>query len=87
MEVGKKPFGIEESVRSIAKWKNSKFFHCYVTGDIFKIATAKKVQEFDFGSFQCDKETIRFIQSAIDILRQNLPQQILWMDEVCNPEL
>ena len=58
-----------KSVKSIAKQKNTKLFHCYVTGDIFKIATAKKVQEFDFSSFECDEEVIRFIQSAIDILR------------------
>ena len=76
----------QKSVRSIAKQKNAKLFHCYVTGDIFKIATAKNVREFDFSSIECDEEVIRFIQSAIDILRQNLPQQILLMDEVCNPE-
>ena len=55
-------------------------------GNIFKITTAKKVQEFDFTSFECDKEVIRFIQIAIDILRQNLPQQILLFDEVCETD-
>ena len=59
----------------MARQKNVNLFHCYVCGNIFKIATAKKVQEFDFTSFECDKEVIRFIQIAIDILRQNLPQQ------------
>ena len=72
----------EEAVKSMAKQKNANLFHCYVTGDIFKIATAKKVQEFDFSSFNCDKEVIRFIQIAIDILREKLPQQILLFDEV-----
>ena len=41
--------------------KNAKLFHCYVCGNIFKIATAKKAQEFDFGSFGSDEEVIRFI--------------------------
>ena len=77
----------EQAVVGMAKQKNAKLFHCYVSGDIFKIATAKKVQEFDFSSFDCDKEVIRFIQIAIDILREYLPQQILLFDEVCNPKL
>ena len=51
-----------------------------------KPPTANKVQEFDFTSFECDKEVIRFIQIAIDILRKNLPQQILLFDEVCNSD-
>ena len=72
----------EKSVIAIAQQKNANLFHCYVCGNIFKIATAKKVQKFDFSSFECDKEVIRFIQIAIDILRQNLPQQILLFDEV-----
>ena len=72
----------EKSVLAMARQKNASLFHCYVCGDIFKIATAKKVQEFDFTSFECDKEVIRFIQIAIDILRANLPQQILLFDEV-----
>ena len=72
----------EQAVLSMAKQKNANVFHCYVTGDIFKIATAKKVQEFDFSSFDCDKEVIRFIQIAIDILRENLQQQILLFDQI-----
>ena len=75
----------EQAVLRMAKQKNTSLFHCYVTSDIFKIATAQKVQEFDFSSFNCDKEVIRFIQIAIDILRENLPQQILLFDEICNP--
>ena len=73
----------EQTVLAMAKQKKTNLFHCYVSGDVFKIATAKKIQEFDFGSFECEKEVIRFIQIAIDILRQNLPQQILLFDEVC----
>ena len=72
----------EKSVIAMAKQKNANLFHCYVCGNIFKITTAKKVQQFDFSSFDCDKEVIRFIQIAIDILRKNLPQQILLFDDV-----
>ena len=71
-----------KEVTAMAKRKNANLFHCYVCGDIFKIATAKKVQEFDFSSFDCDKEVIRFLQIAIDILRENLLQQILLFDEI-----
>ncbi|MDQ2718202.1 MAG: hypothetical protein M3Z26_00370 [Bacteroidota bacterium] len=69
----------------MARQKNAKLFHCYVAGEIFKIATAKKVQQFDFSQFQSDKEIIKYISSAIDILRKNLPQQILLFDKICNP--
>ncbi|MEO5650841.1 MAG: hypothetical protein ABIR03_13085 [Ginsengibacter sp.] len=65
----------------MSKQKNANLFHCYVFGDIFKIATAKKVQEFDFSLFDSDEEVIRFIEIAIHILRENLPQQILLFEE------
>ena len=51
-----------KSVSAMAKQKNANLFHCYVCGDIFEIATAKKIQEFDFSSFEWEKEVIRFIQ-------------------------
>ena len=66
-----------KSVVAMSKQKNAKLFHCYVCGDIFKIATAKKVQEFDFSSFNNEKEVIAYIQKAIDILRENLAEQVL----------
>jgi adenylyl- and sulfurtransferase ThiI len=75
-----------KSVTAMATQKNANLFHCYVCGDIFKITTARRSREFDFSSFPCDKEVIIFIQSAIDILRQNLPQQILLFDEGCYSE-
>ena len=53
----------------MARQKNTYLFHCYNCRDTFKNATAKKIQEFDFTSCDCDKEVIRFIQIAIDILR------------------
>jgi hypothetical protein len=70
-----------KSVTAMATQKNANLFHCYVSGDIFRITTAKKSRAFDFSSFPCDKEVIRFIQLAIEILRQNLPQQILLFEE------
>ena len=69
------------AVTAMAKRKNANLFHCYVCGDIFKIATAQKVQEFDFSLFHSEKEIINFIQTAINILREHLPQQILLFDE------
>jgi hypothetical protein len=33
----------EKKVKRIVKQQNAKLFHCYVAGDIFKIATANKV--------------------------------------------
>lgn len=58
----------EKKVKQIAKQQNAKLFHRYVAGDIFKIATAKKVQEFDFSFFTSDKEIIKLIQGALEIL-------------------
>ena len=70
-----------KAVRAIASHENAGIFHSYVCGDILKISTAKKEMEFDFSSFDSDKEIINYIQSAIDILREYLPQQILLFDE------
>ena len=33
--------GFEKSVLNMAKQQNANLFHCYVTGDIFKIATRR----------------------------------------------
>jgi hypothetical protein len=65
-----------------SRQKKANLLPSYVCGNISKILTAKKVQEFDFSSFDCDKEVIRFIQIAIDILSKDLLQQILLFDEV-----
>jgi adenylyl- and sulfurtransferase ThiI len=75
-----------KSVTAMATQKNANLFHCYVCGDIFKIITARKSREFDFSSFECDKEVITFIESAIDILRQNLPQQLLLFEKGCHSD-
>lgn len=75
------------TVTQMAKQKNATLFHCYIAGNIFKIATAKKVQEFDFSHFNNEKEIIDYISIAIEILREKLPQQILFFDGLCNGEL
>ena len=61
----------------MARQKNAKLFHCYIHGDIFKIATAKKVQQFDFSNIKSDKKICKYINDAFKILRQHLPQQKL----------
>ena len=62
-----------KAVTSMAKRKNANLFHCYVCGDIFKIATAQKVQEFDFTSFNSEKEIIlACVTNSIKILFFNL---------------
>lgn len=86
MQKVKNMVSFKKAVRSMARQKNANLFHCYVCGDVFKIATAKKVQQFDFSAFDSDKEIIKYISTAIEILRKNLPQQILLFDEIFNPE-
>ena len=67
----------KKEVVKIARQKNAMLFHCYIQGDIFKIATAKKVQQFDFGNIKSDKKICHFIDEAIQILRKHLPEQLL----------
>lgn len=71
-------------VLKMARQKNAKLFYCYVQQDLFRISTAKKVQTFDFSHFENDEEIIQYIELAIEILRENLPQQILLFDSICN---
>ncbi len=84
MQKVKNLVSFKKEVRSMARQKNANLFHCYVCGNIFKIATAKKVQQFDFSSFDSDEEIVRYIETALTILRNELPQQILLFDEFCN---
>ena len=70
-------------VLKMARQPNAKLFHRYVCGNLFKISTAKRVQHFDFSSFTNEKEIMQFISVAIEILRKELPQQILLFDENC----
>jgi len=50
---------------------------CYVEEDIFKIATAKKVQQFDFSNVKSEKQICKYIDTVIQILRKHLPEQLL----------
>lgn len=60
----------EKVVRSMANQKSS-LFHCYISGNIFKIATSTRVQEFDFSAFESEEEIVNYIQEAMEILRKN----------------
>lgn len=66
----------EKVVRSMARQKSS-LFHCYISGNIFKIATATRVQEFDFSAFESEEEIINYIHEAMQILRKNSKGKLL----------
>lgn len=70
-----------DEVKRIAKQKNAKLFHCYVTGNLFVIATEKRVEKFDFSNFKDEAGIINFIQEAIKILEELLPRQLLLFSE------
>jgi len=72
----------KKEVVKMARQKNASLFHCYVQGDIFKIATAKRVQQFDFSNIKSDKKVCHFIDEAIQILRKHLPEQLLLFSEI-----
>jgi hypothetical protein len=71
----------KKEVVKMARQKNAMLFHCYIQGDIFKIATAKKVQQFDFTNIKSEKKICHFIDEAIQILRKHLPHQLLLFSE------
>lgn len=70
--------------RNSRRWKNSpydakqksKLYSCYVSGDIFKNATATKVQEFD-GSGIEELVAVDYIQFAIGILKTKKDKPVL----------
>ena len=68
-------------VARLAKQKDASLFHCYCQGDIFRIATAKKVMDFDFTDFKSDEKIIHFMMIAIAILKKHLNKQILLFDD------
>jgi hypothetical protein len=72
----------KKEVLKMARQKNASLFHCYIQGDIFKIATAKRVQEFDFSNIKSKKRICSFIDTAIQILRKHLPEQLLLFSEI-----
>jgi hypothetical protein len=72
----------KKEVLKMARQKNASLFNCYIQGDIFKIATAKRVQEFDFSNIKSEKKICSFIDTAIQILRKHLPEQLLLFSEI-----
>ena len=68
-------------VASLAKQKDASLFHCYCHGDIFRIATAKKVMDFDFTDFKSEEKIIHFMLIAIAILNKYLNKQMLLFDD------
>lgn len=67
----------EKAVMEMTHLQNARLFHCYVSGDIFKIATAPKVQEFDFSAFESEEEIVNYIHDAMQILRKNSKGRLL----------
>ena len=67
-------------IKLIGKQENTSLFHCYINQDIFVVATAKKVKQFDFSAFP-DKKAITCIEKAIKILEEALPRQLLLFSE------
>ena len=72
----------KKEVVKMASQKNAMLFHYYIQGDIFKIATAKKVQQFDFKDIKSERQICKFIDTAIQILRKHLPEQLLLCSEI-----
>jgi len=71
----------KKEVVKMARQKNAILFHCYIQGDIFRIATAKRVEQFGFKDIKSEKQICRYIDTAIQILRKNLPEQLLIFSE------
>ena len=69
-------------VTMLAKQKDASLFHCYCHGDIFRIATAKKVMDFDFTDFKSEEKIIHFMLIAIGVLKKHLHKQTLLFDDV-----
>ena len=68
-------------VSKLAKQKDANLFYCYIQGDIFRIATAKKVMDFDFTDFKSEEKIIHFMLIAIVILNKYLNKQMLLFDD------
>ena len=68
-------------VAKLAKQKDANLFYCYIQSDIFRIATAKKVMDFDFTDFKSEEKIVHFMLIAIVVLKKHLNQQILLFDD------
>ena len=69
-------------VAKLAKQKDANLFYCYIQGDIFRIATAKKVMDFDFTDFKSEEKIINFMLIAIGVLKKHLTWQMLLFDDL-----
>ena len=68
-------------VAKLAKQKDAKLFHCYCRGEIFRIATARNVMDFDFIEFKKDEKIVDFMLIAIAILKKHLRRPKLLYDD------
>ena len=73
--------GFKYQVLQLARQKDAKLFHCYCHGDIFRIATAKKVMDFDFSDYKKEEKVIDFMLIAIAILKKHLRRPRLLYDD------
>jgi hypothetical protein len=69
-------------VNLLAKQKDATLFYCYIHGDIFRIATAKKAMDFDFTDFKSEEKIIHFMLIAIAILKKHLHKHVLLFDDM-----
>lgn len=67
-------------IKVLSQQKNAKLFYAYVQDNLFVVSTAKRVLKFDFSN-EDEEFTCRCIDDAIKILRKNLPEQILLLNE------
>ena len=68
-------------VSKLAKQKEANLFHCYCHGDIFRIATAKKVMDLDFSDYKKEEKIVDFMLIAITILKKHLRRPRLLYDD------
>ena len=73
--------GFQYQVLQLARQKDAKLFHCYCHGDIFQIATVKKVMDFDFSDYKKEEKVVDFMLIAIAILKKHLRRpKLLYVD-------
>ena len=72
----------KQIINTIANEKNAQIFNCAVIGDIFKVATQKRIVLFDFKKLNSDEQIAMFINTAIEILKNSLSQQLILFDKV-----
>lgn len=66
-------------VTEMTRLEDARLFTCYILGNTFRIATATKVQDFDFTDFKSEDLIIEYIEEAIRILSVNLPDHKVLM--------